>query len=228
MKFKDNKFYKKYLEYKSNPQTKDVISLCFWLLFFFAVVVFARLSSRPVSNNSDNFVNELVNNYEYSYIDDKTIIYGKTFNGNHVFNVLNGRYYYDGEDVYEIKDHSASIVKNDFINYLKITPQMINSLTENLNYSVFENALVYKVPLSNFMNLFDNDVPLNLEEASKYDIIINKYYLDDVLYMVKIDLSNYYRYYNQEDRGLLTIELFEQNKISDFSNEYEKIVGVIK
>ena len=67
MNLKDNNFYKKYLEYSSNPQTKAIIYLCFWLLFFVFIIIFARSTNKNVKKNNE-FVNDKVNSYEYTYI----------------------------------------------------------------------------------------------------------------------------------------------------------------
>lgn len=228
MKLKDSDFYKKYAEYSSNPQTKAVISLGFWLLFFIIIIMFARgTNNRKIENNGD-FIKTSVNSYEYTYTDDENVIYGKVYGNKHLFNMSNHKYYYDGKDVYELNNFDFNKVLDFDISYLRITPKMINDLTENLNYTMDDDAYVYSVPLTNFMNLFSVDVPVNLDEASKYNIVIKKYYLKDKLCMVKLDLSNYYSYVKKDNRGLLTIDFYEQNKVNDFSLEYDGMIGVIK
>lgn len=228
MKLKDSNFYKKYLEYSLNPQTKALISLCFWFLFFLTVVLFARFSSKQNLINKDNYVNERINSYEFTYKDEKDTIYGKSYNGKYVFNSLNTKYYYDGNNVYEINNHNASLINSDVLKYLKISPKMISDLTDNLSYDVFGDELVYKVPLSNFLNLFDFDVPINLDSLDKYDVMISKFYSKGLLYMIKIDLSSYYLFKNDENRGIITIDFYEQNKINDFTDEYDEMIGVVK
>ena len=52
--------------------------------------------------------------------------------------------------------------------------------------------------------------------------------MKDKLCMVKLDLSNYYSYVKKDNRGLLTIDFYEQNKVNDFSLEYDGMIGVIK
>lgn len=227
MKIKDSDIYKKYLEYSSNPQAKALISLCFWFLFFLAVVLFARFSSKQ-NLIKDNYVNERINSYEFTYKDEKDTIYGKSYNGKYVFNSLNTKYYYDGSNVYEIKGHDASLINSDVLKYLKISPKMISDLTDNLSYDVFGDELVYKIPLSKFLNLFDFDVPINLDSLDKYDVKLSKFYSKGLLYKVKIDLSSYYLYKNEENRGIITIDFYEQNKINDFTDEYDEMIGVVK
>lgn len=227
MNLNDNKFYKKYLEYSSNPQTKAIISLCFWLLFFIIVIIFARGTNKSINKNNE-FINDKVNSYEYTYKDDKNIIFGKAFGKKYLFNASNHKYYYNGKDVYEIEDFNLVKVSDFNIDYLKITPQMINDLTLNLTYSNDDDFFVYNVPLSNFLNLFSLDVPVNLEEADKYNVVIRKKYINDKLCIVKLDLSNYYNFFKIENRGLLTIDYYEHNKVNDFTSEYDGMIGVIK
>ena len=45
---------------------------------------------------------------------------------------------------------------------------------------------------------------------------------------VKIDLSSYDDYCGKENNGLLRIEFYEQNKLNNFTEEYDKMIGVIK
>lgn len=227
MNLKDNNFYKKYLEYSSNPQTKAIIYLCFWLLFFVFIIIFVRSTNKNVKKNNE-FVNDRINSYEYTYKDDRSVIFGKTFAGKHLFNVSNHKYYYDGSYIYEIEDYNLNKVFNINVDYLKITPQMINDLTLNLKYSIDNGFFVYNVPLSNFLNLFSLDVPVNLEDAGKYNIIIEKKYLGGKLSVVKLDLSNYYNYFKIDNRGILTIDYYEQNKVNNFTSEYDGMIGVIK
>lgn len=127
-----------------------------------------------------------------------------------------------------MNDFELTKESNFNINYLKITPQMINDLTENLDYSMDDGAFVYNVPLANFMNLFFIDVPVNLDEVSQFKVIISKYYLNDKLCMVKLDLSDYYSYFKKENMGILTIDFYELNKVNNFSLEYDGMIGVIK
>lgn len=228
MKLKDSVLYKKYLEYSSNPQTKAVMSLCFWLLFFILIIIFVRSTNSKSVKKSNEVINDKINSYEYSYFDDKNVIYGKAYGDKHLFYLSNHKYYYDGKDVYSVNDFELTKESNFNINYLKITPQMINDLTENLDYSMDDGAFVYNVPLANFMNLFFIDVPVNLDEVSQFKVIISKYYLNDKLCMVKLDLSDYYSYFKKENMGILTIDFYELNKVNNFSLEYDGMIGVIK
>ena len=184
-------------------------------------------NSKSVRNNNQ-VINNQINSYEYSYVDDKNVIYGKAYGDKHLFYLSNHKYYYDGKDVYLVNDFDLTKESNFDIGYLKITPQMINDLTENLDYSMNGDAFVYNVPLANFMNLFFIDVPVNLDEVSQFKVVISKYYLNDKLCMVKLDLSDYYSYFKKENMGILTIDFYEQNKVNNFSLEYDGMIGVIK
>lgn len=105
---------------------------------------------------------------------------------------------------------------------------MINNLTENLEYIKDENAFVYNVPLSNFLNLYFDDVPVDLSEVQDLSIVVSKYYFDNKLGMVKLDLGSYYEYFKLDNKGILTIDFYQQNKINDFAAQYDGMIGVIK
>ena len=222
---KENNLYKKYQELNKPPQSKAAISLFFWILFITIVIIFVRVSSPKQTLNKKE-VNNKINNYAYTYYDNTDIIYGKTYNGKHIFTLSNHKYYFNSKKVYEIKNHQLTEIPFD-INYLKITPAMIDNLTKDNNIKENDNQ-IYTVPLSNFINLFDKDVPVNSQELDKYNIIINKYFKENKLYMIKIDLSSYYEYKQTENKGILNIELYEENTINDFTKEYDEMIGVIK
>ena len=42
------------------------------------------------------------------------------------------------------------------------------------------------------------------------------------------DLSNYYNYFKIDNRGILTVDFYEQNGVNDFTGEYDGMIGVIK
>ena len=215
---------------ENDSQKKTIISLALWSIFFVIIILIVRgIGSQNTSSNvSDNYVNDKLNNYEYTYSNDKIVVFGKMYNGKQVFMVFNNKYYYDGKYVYEVKDNTLTLVPDFDLNILKITPDMINNLTLKLSPNKREGADEYYIPLSNFINLFDGDVPVDVSGAGGYNIIVSKYYNGDKLYMIKVDLSNYYKYKNIEDNGILTIDLYEQNRVNNFSSEYERMIGVIK
>ena len=61
-----------------------------------------------------------------------------------------------------------------------------------------------------------------------YNIIVDEYFEDNNLIMVKVDLSSYYNYRGTENDGILTIDFYNINNINDFTKEYERILRVIK
>ena len=226
-KIKDNEVYKKFKELRSNPQTKAVMSLALWFIFFIIIILFARsTSSSSKSNNTANY--KKITSYEYVYKNNKSTIFGMKYNEKQIFNILDKKYYFDGENIYLIVDHSLSLENNFDLGYLKITPSMIEDLTKNINYTQNGEARQYLIPLINFINLYQNDTEIDLSLANNYNIIVNMYYKNNDLYMIKVDLSNYYKFYNLEDDGVLTIDLYNKNKLNNFTLEYEKMLGVIK
>lgn len=226
-KIKENEKYKKYQELRSNPQTKAIISLGFYLVFFLIVILFVKVTTPSYQNSSKKTVNN-ISNYEYTYSNNKGAIFGKKYNDKQLFFVSSLRYYYNGKDTFLIKENNANIIPNFDLNILKIDYKIIDDLTKNLNPSQNDNVKKYIVPLSNFLNLYEIDTEADLTLASNYNIIIDKYYKEDDLYMVKIDLSNYYIFRNIENDGILTIEFYNKNKINDFTLEYDKMLGVVE
>lgn len=190
----------------------------FWIIFLIFAVIFARAinSGSNTSNNSSTIKKSAINNYEFIYSNSISNIYGKAYDNKYLFVFNNSEYYYNGEKTYLVLDHSLKEVAFD-IGIIQITPSMVDELTD----SSVSSDKSYYVPLYDFMNLYDVDVPVNGDEANKYNIAINKYYKDDNLYMIKLDLSNYYLFKGIDNTGVITIDLYNQGNVNDFSKEYE-------
>lgn len=202
---------------------KDKLSLIIWSVFFVIIVLVGRMINMNSTSGNSNIHKELsIDNYEFVYSDDRGSIYGKTFGDKYLF-VLNGnKYYYSGSKLYLVSGRSLKEASFD-LDILKITPSMINSL-------ISDNEITnksYYVSLYDFMNIYDADVPVDGTEANKYNVSINKYFDNGNLYMIKIDLSNYYLFKNLQNTGIITIDLYNQNNVNDFSKEYDGL-GVIE
>ena len=226
-KIKESEAYLKFKELRANPQTKALSSLIVWLLFFVIIVVLARGMNGNVTKlpqENSKYLN--ISSYEYTYVNDKITIFGERYNDRQLFTINNNKYYYNGNNVYLIMGDRAQYINDFDLNILKIDLNMIDNLTSNLSFNADGEVREYIVPLSNFINLYDIDTPIDLSLANNYNIIIQKFYKDDDLYKIIIDLSNYYLFNNLESSGKLIIYLYNKNRINNFSLEYEKMLGV--
>ncbi len=223
-RIKESEFYNKYKDLKSNPQIGTRMSLGLWLLFFIIIVLFTRgiNTNRPYERENVS----KINSYEYTYQNNRGTVFGRFYNGKQVFNILNSKYYYNGENAYIINENKANLALNFNMNVLKIDLYFIDELTNKLDYTEFDNVKQYLVPLANFINLYEVDTAIDLSYASNYNIIVRKYFNDVNLYKIEIDLSNYYMINNLNDDGKLVISLYNVNKLNDFTLEYDRIVGV--
>ncbi len=226
-KIKENPYYKKFKEMRADPKLRPITTLILWFIFMAVVVVFVRsMYSTDYTVQTEQEVNEVeaIQNYEFTYTNDTLTVFGECYDGNLIFIVNGGKYYYNGTNVYLVQNQSATLVEGFDLNILKITPSMINSLTENLTYQEYGTYKQYWVPLANFLNLYETDVDVDLTETIQYNIIINVYEDDDGIYMYKLDLSNYYNYRELTDGGILTIDIYDR-EIDDFTEYYDELIG---
>ena len=182
-------------------------------------------NSSKLNNYSNNNSSKL-NNYEYTYINNQLTIFGEKYNDKQIFTILNNKYYYNGKNVYLLKGNLLELVPDFDLSILKITVDMIDNLTDNLNFTENGEFKQYLVPLASFINLYEASATVDLSVANNYNIIIKKYDDNNDLYKVEIDLSNYYKINNLPDSGELTIYLYNKNKLNDFSLEYDRMLGV--
>lgn len=225
-KIKESEAYEKFKQLRVNSQTKALMSLGMWLIFFVIIVMFTRGLNNNSPSNIDSKASFKLNNYAYTYTNDKITIFGLKYGDSQLFTISNSKYYYNGQNVYLINGIVASLIADFDLNILKITPEMIDNLTANLDYTENGEIKVYLVPLTNFINLYDIDTDVNLTLASNYNIIIQKYYNNNDLYKIDVDLSNYYMINSLNNDGKLTIDLYNKNKINNFSLEYDNMIGV--
>lgn len=224
-KIDNNLYIKKYKELRANPKTKGLISLGMWILFMILAIVFIRISipsnEVPKEVQKRNFDN--MENYEFSFKDNNTSIYGESFDGKDIVYFNNNKYYYNG-NLYLVSEDK--LIKQDFsIDQLKITPDFINDLISNITPTESDGGKLYLVPLSRFINLFEVDTDVDLTSAGSYNIKVLTFSKSNGVYMIKIDLGNYYLFKGYPDGGVITINYYNIGKLSNFTLDYEDMLG---
>lgn len=223
-KIKENPYYKKFKEMRADPKLRPITSLIFWFIFFAIVVIFVRVTSKPIQTSSLNTASQSLSSYKFTYTNNSGVIYGESYDDKLEFIYGNNRYYYNGSNVYLILNQSVQMVPNFDLDVLKITPDLINNLTSDLTYNMNGDAKEYVVPLSRFINLYEYDTEADLSLANNYNIIIDVYEKNNKAYMYKIDLRNYYVFRGLNNSGILTIDIYDI-KASDFTEFYDKLIG---
>ena len=229
-KIKENPHYQKFKEMRADPKLRSLTSLILWFIFFVIVILFARgLTSTRVNMESTETQKTTLSdsNYEFTYSNNSGVIFGQTYDDKLEFMYGGNRYYYNGETVYLIQNQQATIMPTFDLNVLKINSKMINNLVGNLTYNMDGEAKQYLVPLSNFLNLYEVDVEVDLSLANQYNIVINVYENDNGIYMYKLDLTNYYNYRGLNNDGILTIDIYN-SEVNDFTKYYDELVGGVK
>ena len=222
-RIKENPYYKKFKEMRADPKLRPITSLIFWFIFLAIVVIFVRVTSKPMQTSSFDNTPQSLSNYKFTYTNNSGVIFGESYDDKLEFIYGNNRYYYNGSNVYLILNQSAQLVANFDLNVLKITPDLINNLTSDLTYGMNGEAKVYVVPLSRFINLYEYDTEADLSLANNYNIIINVYEKNNRAYMYKLDLSNYYVFRGLNNSGILTIDIYD-NK-NNFTEYYDDLIG---
>lgn len=225
-KIKENPYYVKFKEMRADPKLKPITSLILWFIFIVIVVIFVRgtVSTNNTTVKTDNVVNKDVSNYEFTYTNNSGVIFGESYEGKLEFIYGGNRYYYNGKNVYLIKNQNGTLVTNFDLNVLKITPKMISNLIGNLTYTANGEAKQYVVPLSRFLNLYEIDVEADLSLANQYNIIVNVYEKDNNIYMYQLDLTNYYNFRGLNNDGILTIDIYD-SEVHDFTKYYDELIG---
>ncbi|MBQ9011546.1 MAG: hypothetical protein IJ093_02735 [Bacilli bacterium] len=228
-RIKESPTYEKIKELWNNSKTRSIIVLGFWLAFIFLVIVFARVSF-PSSNESNVIINDnfaSLNSYDFTYETSDLLISGQQYDKKQLFYLNNHRYYYN-ENVYLFDD--KAIIQNNFdLNVLKINHLFLNNLLNGINYSNGDGFRQYVVSLDRFINLYEIDTDLDLSKAMNYNIVVTVYTSDNIINKVVMDLTNY-RILKTGDntRYLLNIYYYNVNKLSDFSIDFDKRIGVVE
>ena len=225
-KIKENPYYVKFKEMRADPKLKPITSLILWFIFIVIVVIFVRgmVSTKNTTVKTDNVVNKDVSNYEFTYTNNSGVIFGESYEDKLEFIYGGNRYYYNGKNVYLIKNQNGTLATNFDLNVLKITPKMISNLIGNLTYTANGEAKQYVVPLSRFLNLYEIDVEADLSLANQYNVIVNVYEKDNNIYMYQLDLTNYYNFRGLNNDGILTIDIYD-SEVHDFTKYYDELIG---
>ncbi len=226
-KIKENPYYKKYKEMRADHKLRPIMSLIFWLIFLAVLIIFVKGTSRPMNTVTSNEVKNDMSSYEFTYTNNSGVIFGQSYDNKLDFIYGNNHYYFNGDNVYLIKNQTGQLMPNFDLNVLKITPDLINNLISNLNYTVNGMAKDYIVPLSRFINLYEYDTEADLSLANNYNIILQVYEKNSKVYMYKLDLTNYYNFRGLNNSGILTIDIYDSN-VSDFTKFYDELVGGVR
>lgn len=227
-RIRESEKYQKFKELWANERTRSIISLGLWLIFFAVVVLFIRATApTPTSNDTVNTAGtnfDKMSNYSFSAISDNLEINGFVYNDKMEF-ILNNQRYYVNNDVYLISGDKAE--KKDFdLSFLKINTKMLNNLLGELKGTEQDGYTKYLVPLDRFINLYEIDTEADLSKAMSYNIVVNVYKDKNVIKGVSLDLTNYNIFrFNNNKSFVVTIYYYNINNISDFTEEYEKMVG---
>ena len=223
---KIKEYYQKFKEMRADSKLKPIISLVLWFIFIFIAILFVKGFSLDNNANLENDRNNFTS-YKFTYTNNNLKIFGESYDGKLEFFFEGNRYYYDEQNVYLVNNQSLEVIDNFDLNVLKITPDLIDSLISNLNYSIYNNALEYIVPLSRFLNLYEYDAEADLSLANNYNIMVYVYKKENDIYMYKLDLSNYYQFRGLNNMGILTIDIYDV-ETGDFPKYYDSLIGGVK
>lgn len=223
----ENKYVQKYKELRANPKTRSLISLGFWMIFLVVAVLLVRSTMSSNEIQSEPVKDEVleVTNYEFTYRDNLKTIFGEVYDDRMIFYFNNGKYYKNGNGIYLVNENSLE-VQDMNISELNLTFSVIDDLVSQVNAIEDNGVKTYLVPLSNFIRAYEGNESEDLTEATNYNVTIQTYEKDGVVYMVKLDLSNYYLFRSLPDTGIITINYYNVNKLNDFSLEYERMLEV--
>lgn len=226
-KINENKYVQKYKELRANPKTRSLISLGFWMIFLVVAVLLVRSTMSSNEIQSEPVKDEVleVTNYEFTYRDNLKTIFGEVYDDRMIFYFNNGKYYKNGNGIYLVNENSLE-VQDMNISELNLTFSVIDDLVSQVNAIEDNGVKTYLVPLSNFIRAYEGNESEDLTEATNYNVTIQTYEKDGVVYMVKLDLSNYYLFRALPDTGIITINYYNVNKLNDFSLEYERMLEV--
>lgn len=223
-KIKENEKIKKIKELWDNPKTHSFIVLGLWIIFILFVILFTSIKSTPVTyKKTTNNTNNSVNDYQFTYQMNDILISGLNYNDKLLFYKDNHQYYYNNK-VYLIDSDKPIIQDNYDLGILKINKKMIDELITNQEPTIQDNIKQYSIPLSSFINKIGN-TDIDLNKAMSYNIIVKKYSENKI----SIDLTNYYQLKDGlNSPNILTIYYYNIGKTSNFTNEFDILIGGIK
>lgn len=216
--------WEKFKEAWRDPKKHALIVLGIWGILFVLAIIFVNLNfSRTPVNTSTTSSNPLetfkdMRSYEFNYTAPDTVLNGVTYDNKYLLYVNNEKYYKNNV-LYKIGDTIEAGVEPEI---LKINNQMIYDLINNIEPVEMEGYEEYIVPLITFMQVYENGVT-----DVNSNIIIDLYENDNKINKVVIDLTNYYTTKGiTTDSYILTINYYNINNLSDFTSEYDEMIGV--
>lgn len=174
----------KLIEMWKDKKGRAKIKLSLYFIFFFGVIIFARVLNSQTSNlqneniDTTSFIYTISDNYEYDInidIDDNTYIYhGKRLGLNESFNLNYDTtidyYYIKSDKYYELDDNGNYILtsKDDIYVYLEYKYINLSYIKELISRSNIEDN-IYKIKLSDLIlnNNSDNYVMISINEETK-------------------------------------------------------------
>ena len=214
-----------------NPKTHAMVVLGLWLIFIGGLILFLKISSiismETPSNQLENNIDPLkqfndMKSYEFNYMSNDLSLNGTVYEDKYLLYLDNQRYY-KNKSLYKI---SNNIENSNEPEILKLNNKMIYSLIKDISPISNEQYDSYLVPLINFIDTYEG-ITTNDYNLSSYNIVINVYKKDDIINKVVIDLTNYYKYKGANiDNYILTINYYNIDNISDFTKEYDEMIGV--
>lgn len=214
-----------------NPKTHNIIVLIFWFIFIGGVILFFKISSAFSTNDSTNQTTETVDplenynemtSYEFTYIANNLSLNGISYEDKYLL-YLDNQKYYKSDSLYKIGEN---IEISEEPEILKLNNTMIYNLIKDITAITNAEYDSYLVPLISFINTYEG---ITVEDYSltAYNIIINVYTEDEVVNKITVDLTSYYNYKEINiDSYILTINYYNINNISDFTQEYDEMIGV--
>lgn len=210
-----------------NPKTHALMVLSLWFIFIGIVVVFFNFynnidsNKTNISTTSSDFSDTLdfsnMKSYEFSYKAGSISLNGIFYENKYLL-YLNNERFYKNENLYKIDKAITKVKEPDL---LKIDSVFIYKLIRNKEPISNRDYKTYLIPLTEFLQSYESETPIN-KDLSSYNIIINVYKNE-----VNIDLENYYKLKQKNvENSILNIKYYNINKISDFTKEYDLMIGV--
>ncbi len=194
-----------------NQKYRSIIILIFWFIFIGILIIsFNGKTTYQEEEKDDTFDLKNLNSYEFTYSTSDSVFNGVYYNGKYLL-YLNNEKYYKNNFLYNLKDNS--IIEEPFV--LKIDSKFISSLIKDIEPILNNDYSTYLIPLTSFMKKLGENTNLS------YNIILNVY-----KNKINMDLTNYYKAKGANvDSYILTVNYYNINNISDFTKEYDLMIG---
>lgn len=210
-----------------NPKTHALVVLSLWFIFIGTVVVFFNFynnidsNKTNISTTSSDFSDTLdfsnMKSYEFSYKAGSITLNGFFYENKYLLYLNNDRFYKNG-NLYKMDKIITKVKEPDL---LKIDSEFIYKLIKNKEPISNRDYKTYLISLTEFLQSYESEIPIN-KDLSSYNIIINVYKNE-----VNIDLENYYKLKQKNvENSMLNIKYYNINNISDFTKEYDLMIGV--